>query len=1560
LRSARQHAVDVHSKVVLASWLKFERREDELIGLSAMDCCGRNLECPRACLMSGYDPDSVKDPCVCLRWQPEEDVSMGDEEYLTFDADEDGGGDDECDMSFCIGDDEIRCVRYNVASLSRPFRAMLYGEFKESWREKINFTQNGISAEGMRGAMVFSQTKRLGTFDPKIVLELLSLANRFCCEELKSACDAHLASLVCDMESAVILIEYGLEEGANLLVAACLQLFLRELPFSMNNPYVMRLLCGSEGRERLASVGHSSFLLYYFLSQIAMEEEMKSNNTVMLLERLGECATEDWQKQLAYHLLGVVMLERKEYKDAQNWFEEAVEAGHIYSSVGVARAKYHRGHKYSAYKMMNSLISVHSPVGWMYQERSLYCTGKEKLMDLNTATELDPTLPFPYKCRAVLLVQENKLESAISELNKIIGFKVSPDCLELRAWISMALEDFEGALRDVRALLTMDPNHMMFYGKKHGDQLVELLRPLVQQYSQADCWMQLHDRWSSVDDIGSLAVVHQMLSNGPWKSLLRFRQSLLLLRLNCQKAAMRSLRLARNYSTSDHERLVYEGWILYDTGNHEEALSKAGESISIQRSFEAFFLKAYALADSSLDPESSKYVIQLLEEALRCPSDGLRKGQALNNLGSVYVDCEKLDLAADCYMSALEIKHTRAHQGLARVHHLKNQRKAAYDEMTKLIEKARNNASAYEKRSEYCDRDMAKSDLSMATQLDPLRTYPYRHRAAVLMDDHKEVEAIKELTRVIAFKPDLQLLHLRAAFYDSMGDNGSTLRDCEAALCLDPNHKGTIELYKRIRQGGHTSNGEIYCATNSQAALQDTSDRIRFCWEQSPGNPRDRDRDDIQEAETPLRTLPPCSCHLQKAAAKNDITALAASSALCALNNSDKKLPYPYNYSEEYVSRTVGRSYPSHKGCGLEVLLPWCMEHKLCGVKSFLRQVSPKVHPHVESNGIGDHSVSIGCPITGCKYPYSGRGSLRQFKSRTCPFFLLSLAVELANNWPELIGSLLNNMTSKIVAAALKQATLETLGYVCETNFDNEMERNYIMKVGMKRVLPSKQLNSGGSICDEEIELQEYGTVEGGDSGSAHSRFIEKALPYLVPLLLDTMLKQEDQDQDDSIWNVSMAGGTCLGLVARTVGDSIVKLEKLERIVAVLLESINDAPNVAEKVCGAIYYLAQGYEDAGTSSSHLTQHIPRIISELLKTAERTDGSDFKLRTSAYETLNEVVRSSNVVETSLIILELLKSILHKLGQTLELQIVSSDDREKQGDLQASLCAVIQVIIQKLSSTDETKPSILQAADPIMFLFLRVFACRSSTVHEEAMLAIGALAHASGPEFEKYMPELYKYLEMGLQNFEEYEVCAITVGVIGDICRALEDKVLPYCDGIMNHLVCNLQSAELNRSVKPPIFSCFGDIALAIGEQFSKYIEPTVAMMRSAAEVCAQMDNSDEELMDYGNQLKRSIFEAYSGILQGFKDSKPELMLPHAGHLFQFIELVFREKYRDESVTKAAVAVMGDLADALGPNTKILFKDKAFCVQFLGECLQSEDEHLKETANWTQVMIARVVS
>jgi importin subunit beta-1 len=44
-------------------------------------------------------------------------------------------------------------------------------------------------------------------------------------------------------------------------------------------------------------------------------------------------------------------------------------------------------------------------------------------------------------------------------------------------------------------------------------------------------------------------------------------------------------------------------------------------------------------------------------------------------------------------------------------------------------------------------------------------------------------------------------------------------------------------------------------------------------------------------------------------------------------------------------------------------------------------------------------------------------------------------------------------------------------------------------------------------------------------------------------LLLETLLKQEeDQDQDDNAWNISLSGGTCPGLISRTVGDAVVPL----------------------------------------------------------------------------------------------------------------------------------------------------------------------------------------------------------------------------------------------------------------------------------------------------------------------------------------------------------------------------------------------------------------------------------
>ena len=129
----------------------------------------------------------------------------------------------------------------------------------------------------------------------------------------------------------------------------------------------------------------------------------------------------------------------------------------------------------------------------------------------------------------------------------------------------------------------------------------------------------------------------------------------------------------------------------------------------------------------------------------------------------------------------------------------------------------------------------------------------------------------------------------------------------------------------------------------------------------------------------------------------------------------------------------------------------------------------------------------------------------------------------------------------------------------------------------------------------------------------------------------------------------------------------------------------------------------------------------------------------------------------------------------------------------------------------------------------------------------------------------------------------------MGVVGDICRALEGKVEPYCDEIVAMLLRNLQNPNLNRNVKPPILSCFGDIALAVGGHFEKYMQITMQMLVQASSASIDLDNPD--MVEYLNQLREGIFEAYTGVLQGLRaDDKAAAFEPYVHGALDLIRQV----------------------------------------------------------------------
>lgn len=122
-------------------------------------------------------------------------------------------------------------------------------------------------------------------------------------------------------------------------------------------------------------------------------------------------------------------------------------------------------------------------------------------------------------------------------------------------------------------------------------------------------------------------------------------------------------------------------------------------------------------------------------------------------------------------------------------------------------------------------------------------------------------------------------------------------------------------------------------------------------------------------------------------------------------------------------------------------------------------------------------------------------------------------------------------------------------------------------------------------------------------------------------------------------------------------------------------------------------------------------------------------------------------------------------------------------------------------------------------------------------------------------------------------QEVDVCIASVGVLGDVSRALEALLVQYSDGIMQVLLSTLSDPSVDRTIKPHILSSFGDIALAVSDHFENYLPHVTPMLRGAEGLSVQQQQEgNEALFDYNTQLRLGILEAYAGIVHALTVEK----------------------------------------------------------------------------------------
>jgi importin subunit beta-1 len=83
---------------------------------------------------------------------------------------------------------------------------------------------------------------------------------------------------------------------------------------------------------------------------------------------------------------------------------------------------------------------------------------------------------------------------------------------------------------------------------------------------------------------------------------------------------------------------------------------------------------------------------------------------------------------------------------------------------------------------------------------------------------------------------------------------------------------------------------------------------------------------------------------------------------------------------------------------------------------------------------------------------------------------------------------------------------------------------------------------------------------------------------------------------------------------------------------------------------------------------------------------------------------------------------------------------------------------------------------------------------SSVPDAIFATAGALATALEEDFLKYMDSFAPFLYNALGNKDEIGLCALAIGLVSDIARALNERVQPYCDAFMNCLLAHLSVSK----------------------------------------------------------------------------------------------------------------------------------------------------------------------
>ncbi|KAF8754140.1 ribosomal protein import innucleus [Rhizoctonia solani] len=439
------------------------------------------------------------------------------------------------------------------------------------------------------------------------------------------------------------------------------------------------------------------------------------------------------------------------------------------------------------------------------------------------------------------------------------------------------------------------------------------------------------------------------------------------------------------------------------------------------------------------------------------------------------------------------------------------------------------------------------------------------------------------------------------------------------------------------------------------------------------------------------------------------------------------------------------------------------------------------------------------------------------------------------------------------------------------------------------------------TVAEEEIELkmEEAEALEYGDLPERENKkFATTALNDIVPVLLQ-LLTQQEEDADEDEWNISMAAGTCLALLAQAVDDAIVP------VVLPFIETNikHDDWHLREAAVMVFGSILEG-PDPNVLAGLVSQALPVLI------AMMADSNAAVKDTTAW-TLGRIcellVGSVNI-----------ESQLQALVTAL---VVGLEDRPR---IIANSCWALMSLAEQLSPEPgpDGQPAATSTLSPFYqgivdkLLVVTEKPTNESNFRTAAYEALNAyIANASADTFNAVSQitltvlqrmETLLNIQNELLNIDDRsnwaELQSNFCSVIISVIRKMGAQVKPLADRIMTLTLRLVQAAGKQSTILEDGFLVVGTMSSALGQDIQPYLEAFLPIIVAALK----------------NHEDAALCTVCIGTIGDIARALQEKTVQYAAAFISLLLESLQSQVMGRNVKIQVLACFGDVALSIGPE------------------------------------------